>query len=95
VIRMDEGKKKNDGRENESREREDKEQQTHLCQHNPISRRDIDYERVVRLEDVGSDERVFGFGCGVHFSEDLVKKVSFTLQGGGSRSVRIGLDKGK
>ena len=37
---------------------EDEEQKPHLCRHIPISRRDIDYERVVRLEDVGSDGRL-------------------------------------
>jgi len=75
--------KEGDGR---TGEREDEKQKTHLRRHILISRREIDYERVVRLEVCGI--RVW-LGLGLKSR----KRVSFTLQGG--ESTRTGLDKGK
>ena len=67
----------------------DEEKKTHLCRHIPISRQDIDYERVVRLEDVGySNIRVW---LGRAFWSRSRKRVSFTLLGGVSD--RIGQNK--
>ena len=57
VIRMDEGKKKKVIRTNVcgtgERLKGGLRAKAHLCRHIPISRWDIGYERVVRLEDLG------------------------------------------
>ena len=61
MIRMDEGKKKKVIRANGcygkkgtgERLKRGQRAKTHLRRHIIISRRDIDYERVIRLEDVG------------------------------------------
>ena len=85
-----------DGRTSQGNE-EDEEQKTHLCQHIPISRRDINYERVVRLEDVGSDEQVFGFGWGVlcreegQFGSDWIRKREKGVDWEGTRGREVRL----
>ena len=74
---MDEGKKKKVIRTNGcsgrkgtgERLKRGRRAKTHLRRHIILSRRDIDYERVVRLEDVGYS----GLAGACIFSEDLVR----------------------